>query len=402
MAGPLSGITVLDFTWAMAGPYGAMILADLGAEVWKIETPFQTERRRGNGPYVHGVSTYFFSVNRGKNSIMLDLKAPEATEIVQRLVRRADVVTENFSPGTMERLGFGYEALSELNPALVYASTSGFGQTGPYRERGAVDIIVQAMGGLMSTTGHESDPLPSRAGYSIGDMAGGMYTAIGVLSALVERSSSGLGQHVDVAMLDSQVALMENPIVRHFATGEVPPRVGLRHPLSTPHQAFPASDGWFVVAGVRDHGWQLFCGMIEADELAVDPRFSENALRTQHYEQLEPLMFAATRRKPRDYWLETLKDEFLVAPLNDIADVARDPQLGARDMFRELPTWTGGTLTVSNTPVRHSRTPGGAERGAAKPGAHSRELLGSVGFLEAEIDDLVARGVIAVEPAEDE
>ena len=281
MAGPLSGITVLDFTWAMAGPYGVMILADLGAEVWKIETPFQTERRRGNAPYVHGVSTYFFSVNRGKKSIMLDLKAPEATEIVQRLVRRADVVTENFSPGTMDRLGFGYEALSELNPALVYASTSGFGQTGPYRERGAVDIIVQAMGGLMSTTGHESDPLPSRAGYSIGDMAGGMYTAIGVLSALVERSSSGLGQHVDVAMLDSQVALMENPIVRHFATGEVPPRVGLRHPLSTPHQAFPASDGWFVVAGVRDHSWQLFCGTIEADELAVDPRFSENALRTQ-------------------------------------------------------------------------------------------------------------------------
>ena len=402
MAGPLSGITVLDFTWAMAGPYGVMILADLGAEVWKIETPFQTERRRGNGPYVHGVSTYFFSINRGKKSIMLDLKAPEATEIVQRLVRRADVVTENFSPGTMERLGFGYEALSALNPALVYASTSGFGQTGPYRERGAVDIIAQATGGVMSTTGHESDPSPSRAGYSIGDMAGGIFTAIGVLSALVERNSSGLGQHVDVAMVDSQVALMENAIVRHFATGEVQPRAGLRHPLSTPHQAFPASDGWFVVAGVRDHSWQLFCGMIGADELAVDPRFSENALRTRNYAELEPLMFAATRRKPRDHWLETLKDEFLVAPLNNVADVARDPHLQARDMFRELPTWTGGTLTVSNTPVRHSRTPGGAERGASKPGEHSRELLDSVGFLEAEIDDLVARGVIAEEPAEDE
>ncbi len=402
MAGPLSGITVLDFTWAMAGPYGVMILADLGAEVWKIETPFQTERRRGNGPYVHGVSTYFFSINRGKKSIMLDLKAPEATEIVHRLVRRADVVTENFSPGTMERLGFGYEALSALNPALVYASTSGFGQTGPYRERGAVDIIAQATGGVMSTTGHESDPSPSRAGYSIGDMAGGIFTAIGVLSALVERNSSGLGQHVDVAMVDAQVALMENAIVRHFATGEVQPRAGLRHPLSTPHQAFPASDGWFVVAGVRDHSWQLFCGMIEADELAVDPRFSENALRTQNYAELEPLMFAATRRKPREHWLETLKDEFLVAPLNNVADVARDPHLQARDMFRELPTWTGGTLTVSNTPVKHSRTPGGAERGASKPGEHSRELLDSVGFLEAEIDELVARGVIAEEPAEEE
>ncbi len=402
MAGPLSGITVLDFTWALAGPYGVMILADLGAEVWKIETISQTEKRRGGGPYVHDVSTYFFSVNRGKKSIMLDLKAPEATEIVHRLVKRADVLTENFSPGTMERLGFGYEALREVNPALVYASTSGFGQTGPYRERGAVDIIVQGMGGLMTTTGHESDPLPSRAGYSIGDMAAGMYTSIGVLSALVERAQSGEGQHVDVAMLDCQLALMENPVVRHFATGEIQPRAGLRHPLSTPHQAFPASDAWFVVAGVRDRNWQLFCGLIGADELAVDERFSENALRTQNYEALEPLMFEATRRMPRDHWLEVLKDEFLVGPINNIAEAVRDPHVQQRDMLRELPTWTGETLTVSNTPVKHSRTRGGAERGAAMPGEHSREVLGSVGFLEAELEDMVARGVIAVEPASDE
>jgi CoA:oxalate CoA-transferase len=401
MTGPLSGITVLDFTWALAGPYGAMILADLGAEVWKIEATSQTERLRGGGPYVHDVSTYFFSVNRGKKSIMLDLKAPEAKEIIHRVVKRVDVLAENFSPGTMDRLGFGYEQLREVNPALVYASTSGFGQTGPYRERGAVDIIVHGMGALMSTTGHESDPLPSRAGYSIGDMAAGMYTSIGVLSALVERGQSGEGQHVDVAMLDCQVALMENPVVRHFATGEIQSRAGLRHPLSTPHQAFPASDAWFVVAGVRDRNWQLFCGLIGADELAVDPRFSENALRTQNYPELEPLMFEATRRMPRDHWLELLKDEFLVGPLNNIAETVRDPQVQHRDMLRELPTWTGETLTVSNTPVKHSRTRGGAERGAPMPGEHSREVLGNVGFLEAELDDLVARGVIAVEPASD-
>ena len=401
MTGPLAGITVLDFTWALAGPYGVMILADLGADVWKIETTSQTERRRSKGPYVHGVSTYFFSLNRGKKSIMLDLKAPEAKEIVHRLVKRADVLAENFSPGTMDRLGFGYEQMREVNPALVYASTSGFGQTGPYRERGAVDIIVQGMGALMSTTGHESDPLPSRAGYSIGDMAGGMYTTIGVLSALVERAQSGEGQHVDVAMLDCQVALMENPVIRYFATGEVQPRAGLRHPLSTPHQAFPGSDGWFVLAGVRDRNWQLFCGMIGADELAVDERFSENALRTKNYEQLQPIMFEATRKHPRAHWLEVLKDEFLVGPLNTIADTVRDPQVQHRDMLRELPTWTGEKLTVSNTPVKHSRTPGGAERGASKPGQHSREILGNVGFLEAELDDLVARGVLAVGPAHD-
>ncbi len=398
MAGPLSGITVLDFTWALAGPYGVMVLADLGAEVWKIETPFQNERRRGHRPYVHGVSTYFFSVNRGKKSLMLDLKAPEATEIVHRLVRRADVLTESFSPRTMERLGFGYEALSAVNPGLVYASTSGFGQTGPYRGRGAVDIIVQGMGGLMSTTGHASDPLPSRAGYSIGDMAAGMFTAIGVLSALVERQTSGLGQHVDVAMLDSQVALMENPIVRYFGTGEVQPQAGLRHPLSTPHQALPASDGWFVVAGVRDHSWQLFCGTIGADELAVDERFSENALRTKNYAELEPLMFEATRKRTRAEWIEELGDHFLVGPLNNIAEMAADPQVNHRNMIVELPTWTGGTLKVSNTPVKHSRTPGGAERGAAKPGEHSEEILDAAGFSADEVRGFVESGVVGIGP----
>jgi CoA:oxalate CoA-transferase len=402
MSGPLSGITVLDFTWALAGPYGVMVLADMGAEVWKIETMFQNEQRRGGGPHVHDVSTYFFSVNRGKKSLMLDLKAPEATEIVHRLVRKADVLTENFSPGTMERLGFGYETMSAINPELVYASTSGFGQTGPYRERGAVDIIVQGMGGLMSTTGHASDPLPSRAGYSIGDMAAGMFTSIGVLSALVERQTSGLGQHVDVAMLDSQVALMENPIVRYFGTGEVQPRAGLRHPLSTPHQAFPASDGWFVVAGVRDRNWQLFCGMIGADELAVDERFSENVLRTQNYAELEPLMFAATRKRTQAEWLEELSEHFLVGPLNNIAQMAADPQVNDRNMIVELPTWTGGTLKVSNTPVKHSRTPGGAERGAAKPGEHSESILDAVGFNEDQVRGFVEAGVVGLEPVKEE
>ena len=400
MPGPLEGIRVLDFTWALAGPFGAMVLADLGAEVWKVETPQQNEKRRGNGPYVHGVSTYFFSVNRGKKSIMLDLKAPEAKEIVHRLVKQVDILTENFSPGTMERLGFGYEALREVNPALIYASTSGFGQTGPYRDRGAVDIIVQGMGGLMSTTGHASDPLPSRAGYSIGDMAGGLFTAVGVLAALNERHASGEGQHVDIGMLDCQVALMENAMIRYFATGEVQPRAGLRHPLSTPHQAFPASDGWVVVAGVKDHNWPLFCGLIGADELAVDERFAENAARTAQYEILEPLLFEAFRRKTVQEWLEILGGEFLVGPLNTIADTAQDPQVLAREMIVELPTWTGGSLRVSNSPVKLSRTPGGARRGAARPGEHSMEVLAAAGFTEQEIQEFVARGVLATQPAD--
>ncbi len=400
VGGPLEGIKVLDFTWALAGPFGAMVLADLGAEVWKVETPFQNESRRGNGPYVHDVSTYFFSVNRGKKSIMLDLKAPEAKEIVHRLVQQVDVLTENFSPGTMERLGFGYEDLKQVNPRLIYASTSGFGQTGPYRNRGAVDVIVQGMGGLMSTTGHESDPLPSRAGYSIGDMAGGMFTSIGVLSAIIERGRSGEGQHVDIGMLDCQVALMENPIIRYFATGEVQPRAGLRHPLSTPHQAFPASDGWVVVAGVKDDNWQLFCGKIGADALAVDERFQKNADRTANYDILEPILFEAFRKRTKQEWLDELSEHFLIGPLNTIADVAQDQQVQAREMIVELPTWTGGSLKVSNSPVKMSRTPGMARGGAARPGEHSVEALEAAGFTAAEIEDFVARGIVGTGPQE--
>jgi CoA:oxalate CoA-transferase len=309
------------------------------------------------------------------------------------------VVTENFSPGTMDKLGFGYETLRKLNPALVYASTSGFGQTGPYRERGAVDAIVQGMGGAMSMTGHAGGP-PARAGYSIGDMAGGMYTAIGVLSALVERSTSGAGQHVDVAMLDCQVALMENAIVRHCATGVVPGPVGYRHPLATPHGAVPASDGWLVLANVKDHDWDEFLVRIGLDDLVGDERFSTNANRTPNYAELEPLLFAAFRKRTVAQWLDALSDISLIGPLNTVDKVVADPQVQARDMVVELPTWTGGALRVSNTPVKLSRTPGGASRGASKPGEHTTDLLARAGLDDAAIADLVARGVARTGPAE--
>lgn len=393
MPGPLSGIRVLDFTWALAGPYGVMVLADLGAEVWKIETAHQNERRRGNGPYVHGVSSYFFSVNRGKKSIMLDLKHTEAKEVVYRLVKEVDVLTENFSPGTMDDLGFGYEKMAELNPKLVYASTSGFGQTGPYRERGAVDAIVQGMGGVMSMTGHVGGP-PARAGYSIGDMGAGLYTTIGVLSALVERDRSGQGQRVDVAMLDAQVALMENAIVRYTSTGEVPGPVGYRHPLGTPHGAFPAKDGWVVVANVKDHNWAFFCATLGCDELGFDERFLTSPDRTKNYAELEPVLFEAFRQKTKAEWQELLSPMALIGPMNRIDEVVADPQVNARDMIVELPTWTGGTMRVANTPVRHSRTPGGATRGASKPGEHATELLALAGYTEAEVANLIESGAV--------
>ena len=229
-------------------------------------------------------------------------------------------------------------------------------------------------------------------------MASGLFTAVGVLSALVERATSGLGQHVDVSMLDSQVALMENPMIRHLATGEVQERMGLRHPLNTPHQLFPAEDGWVAVAGVKDTNWQLFLGKLGLDEYVNDERFLTGPFRTQNYQELEPILFAAFRKKSVSDWLDELQDHFLIGPVNSIADVAIDPQVNSRDMLVSLPTWTGGEIVVSNTPVKLSRTPGGAVRGASKPGEHTRVLLSDAGFSEDAIDALIDAGVIGIEP----
>ncbi len=396
MSGPLSGIRVLDFTWHLAGPYGVMQLADLGAEVWKIELVYANEKTRGAGPVVDGINTYFFSVNRGKHSLAMDLRAPEVKELLYQLVEQVDVLTENFVPGTMERLGFGYEEMARRNPRLVYASTSGFGQTGPYRERGAVDVIVQGMGGVMSITGHPDGPV-ARPGYSIGDMAGGLFTALGVLAALVERDRSGQGQYIDVSMLDAQVALLENAVVRYGATGQVPGRIGTRHPLTTPFQAFDTADGAVVVAGVKD--WELFCAAIGKDELILDERFRSNPLRTQNHALLEPVLAGVFRQRTTAEWLATLEQVCLIGPVNSIADIVNDPQIRARNMVVELPTWRGGTMLVSGSPIKLSRTPGGPAEGADRPGGHTAAILQQyAGVSDEQLAELAARGLIALGP----
>lgn len=392
MPGPLEGITILDFTWALAGPFGTMILCDLGAEVWKVEPVGMTEAARGPGPMVDGVNTYFFSVNRGKQSIQVNLKSEEGRELVLSLAEKADVLTENFSPGTMASLGLDYETVFARNPRIIYASTSGFGQDGPYAARGAVDIIVQAVSGILSITGHPGGP-PARPGYSIGDMAGGMFTAIGVLSAIVERERSGAGQRIDVSMLDAQVALLENAVVRHFATGEVPGPIGTRHPLVTPFQAFPTADGHLVVAGVKD--WALFCDVIEEQALASDSRFATNQLRTANHAELEPLLATAFAGQTTAEWIDSLEQICLAAPLNTIAAMAADPQVLHRQMFVDLPTPQGSSLRVAASPVKLSRTPAVPRAGADTPGGHTRDILArQLSLDDAALSDLASRGVV--------
>jgi len=393
--GPLADVKVLDLTWVLSGPYASMVLCDLGAEVIKVERPPYGDVARTTGPHIDGESSYFFSVNRGKKSTVLDLKKPEGRELFLRLVDKVDVVMENFTPGTMEGLGLGYAVLLARNPRLIYAATSGFGQTGPDRLKPALDIVVQGMGGVMSITGEEGGE-PVRPGLSLGDIAAGLFTAIGVLAALHERERSGRGQLVDVSMLDCQIAVLENAFARYFATG-VPPRpIGTRHPLSTPFQAFPTQDGYMVIAlGFgTENVWELFCALVGHPELIDDPRFATPGLRTRNHAALEPILKEGLRRRTTAEWLAEFEPLAIpCGPLHTIPQAAEYPQVAAREMLVEVESERGNRLRISNSPIKLSRTPAGVRGGPPVIGRHTREVLaGLLGLSEAEVDAEFARG----------
>ncbi len=359
-AGPLAGIRILDLTWVLAGPYAAMILCDLGAEVVKVERPPHGDVARTTGPFVNNESMYFQSINRGKRSISIDLRTDEGRDLFLRLVERADVVMENFTPGVMDSLGIGPQTLLERNPRLIFASTSGFGQTGPLRDKPALDIIVQGMGGVMSITGYPNEP-PARPGTSIGDICGGLYTAIGILAAFRERDQSGVGQSVDISMLDCQIAILENAVARYFATGDEPGPLGTRHPSATPFQAFPTADGWMVVAlswGI-DTQWELFCAELGLPQLVGDPRFDTSFKRTENHAELELMLFEATRTQPTRHWVNTLARYGIpVGPLNTIGQAVRQEQIAAREMITTVRHPVAGDVTMAASPLKLSRTPG--------------------------------------------
>jgi CoA:oxalate CoA-transferase len=398
--GPLTGLRVLDLTWVLSGPFATLTLADLGADVVKCERPPYGDVSRTTGPVIDGESGYFFSVNRGKRSISIDLKEEEGRELFKQLVAEFDVLVENFRPGTMDALGVGYEVLAQVNPRLVYCAISGYGQTGPMRDQPALDVVVQGAGGVMSVTGYPDGP-PARPGLSLADVSAGLYGAIGVLAALREREQSGLGQFVDISMLDCQIAIQENAFMRYHLTGEPPQRLGTRHPTAVPFQAFQTADGYLVIALAWSvpNQWHLLCAELGIVEIADDERFATAAARSRNHSELEPLLAAAFLERRTEEWLAPLQ-EFGIpcGPLNTIPEAAALPQIAERDMLVPIEHRTFGRVPLPNTPVKLSRTPGGVAGTSPDMGEHSREVLAEVlGLDAATIEDLIARGLVSEE-----
>jgi len=392
----LSDITVLDLTRVLSGPYSAMILADMGARVLHVEMPGKGDDSRGFGPFIDGESGYFMSVNRNKEGITLNLKSPGGKKILQELITKADVIVENFKPGTMEKLGLGYEDIVRINPHIIYAACSGFGHTGPYSRRPAYDGVVQAMGGIMSITSPVEGGEPTRVGASIGDITAGIFTATGILAALHYRDVTGEGQKVDVAMLDCQVAILENALSRYFISGAVPKPVGNRHPTVTPFEAFQCADGEYLMISIgNDKLWTEFCKAAGRIELATDLRFTTNAERTANYKEIKPLCDEIMAGKTAAEW-SALLEEYAIpyTPINSIDKVAADPQVNAREMIVEVDHIAVGKTKFAGIPIKLSKSPGQIRKAAPVLGEDTVTVLHELGYDDTAIAAMRDEGVI--------
>ena len=400
MNGPLDGLRIVDLTRILAGPFATMILSDMGAEVIKVERPEGGDLSRGTGPFFEGESYYFVSVNRGKQSVSINLAHPDGQQALKDIAAECDVLVENFVPGTMANFGLSYDDLQAVNPRLVYCSISGFGQTGPYAQRPALDIIVQAMGGIMSITG-EPGGGPVRPGSSLGDIIAGLFATTAILAAVQERERSGQGQYIDVSMLECQLAILEAAVGRYVATGHIPGPIGTRHPSFTPFQAFKTADDWIVVAivgGVNDQ-WPLFCAAIGRVDLIDDVRYVDGYHRTLNYVELLPELEEAFLKKPAAQWLRELERLGIACgPVNRIDQVLADPQVQERGAMVDVPHKRVGNIPVVNSPLRFSRTPVASLGPAPDLGEHNETVLqGLTGYTPDQVERLRADGVIAVE-----
>lgn len=378
MKSSLEGLKVLDLSRVLAGPYCTMLLADLGATIIKVEQPGSGDDSRAFAPFIGKESAYFMSLNRGKKSICLNLKHEKDREVFWELVKTCDILVENYRPGTMEKLGLGYEELKKANPRIIYAAISGFGHTGPYSQYPAYDMIVQAMGGVMSITGEQGRP-PVRVGTSIGDITAALFGTVGILTALNVRHVTGEGQKVDISMLDSQVAILENAITRYETSGQVPVPIGTRHPSIAPFQAFSTRDYYVIVAVGNDSLWEKFCRVLDIEHLLIDPRFITNKDRIGHVDELEKIINKITVTKTTEEWLGIIKEAGIpAAAINTIDRVVADPQVLARNMLVELEHPVAGKMRVPGNPIKLSQTPPAIEEPAPLLGQHTKWVLKEV------------------------
>lgn len=401
MERPLEGLRVLSVTGALFGPYCAMLLSDMGAEVIKVERPVCGEMSREWGPFFPGVqgpekSAYFVSIHRNQEDVTLNLKLPKGKEILKDLVKKCDVLIENFKPGTLDEWGLGYDELVKDNPRLIYACGSGFGQYGPYSGWPSYDIIGQAMGGFMDMNGWPDKP-PVRAGSSIGDMISGMFLAIGILAALRCRDITGKGQKVDVAQVDSMIAVLENAVVRYSLEGKPPTRIGSRHPSITPFDVFLASDGYVVIAAGNESIWKRFCAAIGKPEWLLDPRFESNCARCENEAALKIMIEDITKDKTRwDIARLLMQNDVPSAPVYNVGEAVEDEHVNKfREMIVEIDQPQYGKVRIAGCPIKFSDTPAKTFNPAPLLGQHNEKVYSDLlGFTPEKLEQLKSEGVI--------
>lgn len=389
---PLEGLKVIDLTRILSGPYCTMTLADMGAEVIKIESPKGDDTRQWGPPFVEDESAYFLSVNRNKKSIVLNLKEDKGREIFLKLIKDADIVVENFRPGTIDRLGIGYETLKKYNSKIILASISGFGQTGPYAQKPGYDVLAQGMGGLMSVTG-EPGGAPVKGGYSLADVGAGMWAIIGILAALRERDISGVGQWVDSSLLDTMISWQTYLAGNYFATNQDPEPLGGAHPNIVPYQVFEANDGHFILAVGNDQLWQRFIKTMDM-KVFDDSRFDTNPKRVENRDLLISILDETFKEKSVKEWVDLFEDAGIpCGPVNKFSDILQDPHVKEREMVVETEHNKLGTLNTLGVPVKLSRTPGKVDSVPPELGEHSQEILKRLGYSDREIKGFVDKGV---------
>ncbi len=394
MPSALEGIRVLDLTQIMAGPFCTMLLADLGAEVIKIENPQGgDDSRRMAPPYYQSEPASFIAMNRNKYGIAVDIRTELGKQILWRLIDRADVLVENFRPGTMARLGFGFEAVHAKSPALVYCSISGFGQTGPYRERGGFDLVAQAMSGVLSVTGSPEEP--AKVGVPISDLNAGLYASHAILAALLSRMRTGEGQYIDTSLFEGALAYTFWELNEYWATGIAPKRLGTAHRLSAPYQVFATSNGWIAIGAANQRNWELLAQALEHPELLDNPHFASNADRMTHITELEEALTAALKTRSTEEWLKVFEEAGVpCGPVLTLDEVYRNPQVKAREMDIEVQHPTAGRIHTIGFPVKYSKTPGQMYRPAPVLGQHTLAILESLGYSTEERQRLEADGVV--------